>query len=248
MATDEFDKQEATFTTSESAHAALVVSLVSPIVPFLAEALAPRTEVVLHNLTAMPNTIAAIGGAITGRDVGGPPTDLGLRSFKAGRTDHLLRYQGDYQGRQLRSSSIFFHAPSGRSVACLCLNTDITALRQAQEILAGLTAIDHVTNGTVSVSEPMETYADSIESLSDGVLSQAIAAVGVPVELMKKTHKLAVTEDLYRRGFFTLRGAVDLASQQLEVSRHTIYNYLNELGANGIDKKSNSSAERRSSA
>ncbi|SEP44562.1 Predicted transcriptional regulator YheO, contains PAS and DNA-binding HTH domains [Amycolatopsis saalfeldensis] len=227
--TSEPEDRELNFTTAECAHAALVVSLVGPIVPALAQALAPRTEVVLHNLTAMPNTIAAIGGAITGREVGGPPTDLGLRSFKEGQTDHWLRYSTELpDGLKMRSSSIYFHAPSGKPVACLCLNADITALHQAQEILAGLTATD-MPGVEPGVAEPMETFADSIENLSEGVLSRAIEAVGVPVELMKKVHKYAVTEDLNRRGFFALRGAVDQAAHELGVSRHTIYNYLNEL-------------------
>jgi predicted transcriptional regulator YheO len=236
--TAEVDDQEPSFTTSERAHAALVVSLVGPIVPALAQALAPRTEVVLHNLTTMPNTITAIAGTVTGREVGGPPTDLGLRSFRDGQTEHWLRYRTELDGLQMRSSSIYFHAPSGKPVVCLCLNADITGLLKAQEVLAGLTAIDLTGLAPQPVAEPTETFADSIESLSDGVLNQAIAAVGVPVGLMKKAQKFAVTQDLERRGFFALRGAVDHAAQRLNVSRHTIYNYLNELqGESNVDKK-----------
>ncbi|MFI7229389.1 PAS domain-containing protein [Nonomuraea angiospora] len=122
---------EPTFATNERAHAALVVELLGPVVPALGLAMGPKTEVVLHNLTTMPNTIAAIGGTLTGRDIGGPPTDLGLRTFKAGWTEHLIGYRSETaDGLVMRSSSIFFHAPSGKSVVCLCDNTDIGDLKR----------------------------------------------------------------------------------------------------------------------
>ncbi|MEU6408174.1 PAS domain-containing protein [Microbispora sp. NPDC046933] len=227
-----------TFTTSERAHAALVVELLGPVIPVLAQALGPNTEVVLHNLTAMPNTIAAIGGTLTGRDIGGPPTDLGLRTFKAGWTDHLIGYRSETaDGLVMRSSSIFFHAPSGKSVVCLCINTDIGELKRAADILEALTTTNAGAGPLLGArpGAPAETFPVSLDSLGEGILDEAVAGVGVPVELMKKSHKVAVVEDLNKRGFFTLRGAVELAAQRLGVSRFTIYNYLNELQADTLD-------------
>ncbi|MET9245945.1 PAS domain-containing protein [Nonomuraea sp. NPDC003709] len=229
---------EPTFTTNERAHAALVVELLGPVIPALAQAMGPKTEAVLHNLTTMPNTIAAIGGTLTGRDIGGPPTDLGLRTFKAGWTEHLIGYRSETaDGLVMRSSSIFFHAPSGKSVVCLCVNTDIGDLKRAEEILHAMTALAPGAGPMLDTppGRPAETFPVSLESLGEGILDNAINGAGVPVDLMKKSHKVAVVEDLNKRGFFTLRGAVDQAAQRLNVSRFTIYNYLNELQAETVD-------------
>ncbi len=222
------------FTAEEVAHAALVVSVVAPIVEPLAAAM-PRTEVVLHELTRLPHTIAAVAGSLTGRQVGGPPTDLGLRVFGAGWSEHLVGYRTeDASGRQMRSSSIFFYAPTGRPVACLCMNTDINDLQRAREVLAALTATTTLGGAAAGApGAPSETFALSIETLADGILRDAISAVEVPVNLMKKAHKLAIVRDLDARGFFAIREAVDLVAQRLEVSRFTIYNYLKELDGEG---------------
>ena len=59
----------------------------------LADALGPDTEVVLHDLSKVPNSIVALGGKLTGRSIGGPITDLLLRHIRQGRSDNLLRYQ-----------------------------------------------------------------------------------------------------------------------------------------------------------
>ncbi|MET7330940.1 helix-turn-helix domain-containing protein [Nonomuraea sp. NPDC005650] len=137
------------------------------------------------------------GGFDVLTDVGGPPTDLGLRTFKAGWTEHLIGYRSETaDGLVMRSSSIFFHAPPGK---------------------------------------PAETFPVSLDSLGEGILDNAVNGAGVPVDLMKKSHKVAVVEDLDKRGFFTLRGAVDEAAQRLNVSRFTIYNYLNELQAETVE-------------
>ncbi|MDR1806500.1 MAG: helix-turn-helix domain-containing protein [Propionibacteriaceae bacterium] len=75
--------------------------------------------------------------------------------------------------------------------------------------------------------EPPADVAD----LATTALVHAVAAVGVPVDLMHKRHKLAVVADLDRQGFFRLKNSVERAAAALHVTRYTVYNYLKELGA-----------------
>lgn len=218
------------FTDDEVAHAQLIIEIVGPIIDGLARALVPRTEVILHDLTRIPKTIAVISGTITGRAVGGPPTDLGLKTFLSGRNEHLIGYRTEFDnGLIMRSSSLFFQAPSGRTVAALCINSDIDELLKIQHFVSTMT---NTTAGVVEGPADVvrETFPSSVEMLAQGILRDAILATGVNVELMKKNHKLDVVKELNERGFFTLREAVDLAARGLAVSRYSIYNYLNELG------------------
>lgn len=220
---------EMTFTLSQRAHAARVVEIVAPIVPVLASALRPRTEVVLHDLTRMPNTIVAIAGTITGRELGGPPTDLGLRTFRSENPQDIINYRTETaDGLVLRSSSMFFRTSTGKPVACLCINADVDDLVRAKEILDALTAFGEPQRSG-SGGAPMETFATTVDELAEGIIRQAIEAVGVPLHLMKKPHKVAVVRDLDQRGFFAIREAVDVIATKLGVSRYTIYNYLNEI-------------------
>jgi predicted transcriptional regulator YheO len=226
--------EELAFAVQDRAYAAHVIEVMAPVIPALAEALRPRTEVVLHDLTKMPNSIAAIGGAITGRNVEGPTTDLGLRVYRSDWREHMIGYRTETSdGMVMRSSTIFFHAPSGKPVACLCINTDIHSLVQAHDVLAALT----FTSPTISNEPPLEankeTFPASVEALTERILRDAIAAVGVPVQLMKKAQKMTVVRELDTKGFFALREAAELAANRLRVSRYTIYNYLNELQAAG---------------
>lgn len=69
-----------------------------------------------------------------------------------------------------------------------------------------------------------------IDELAQHLLAEAIDASGAPVDLMQKRHKIAVVNDLKDRGFFMRKESVEMAAQALQVTRFTIYNYLNELG------------------
>ncbi|MGH9171161.1 MAG: helix-turn-helix transcriptional regulator [Acidimicrobiales bacterium] len=212
--------------------------MLTPVVSALAEALRPRTEVVLHDLTKLPKSIVAIGGTITGRRAGGAITDLGMRVLGSGWNEHMLNYRTEAaDGLVMRSSTVLFRAPSTKPVACLCINSDISTLLRAQEVLATLTL--SATEGP-QVGPGTESFPASVEDLTEGILSEAVAAVGVPVQLMKKSHKTDVVRELDSRGFFALREAADLAAQRLGVSRYSIYNYLSDLRSDGTSEANES--------
>ncbi|WP_051791926.1 helix-turn-helix transcriptional regulator [Amycolatopsis jejuensis] len=220
------------FSLEEQAYAAKIVKMISPLVEPLAEVLQPRTEVVLHDFTKFPNTIVAIGGTNAGRGIGGPPTDLGIQTMMSGASDHLIRYRTEMpDGLVMRSSSLLLKAPDGRAVASLCINTDVRDVERTQQFLAAFASMN-----VPAEQEPAapatgmaEKFPLSVEALAEGILHDAISSIGVPVELMKKAHKVAVVRELKERGFFTIREAAELAAEWLDSSRYTIYKYLNEL-------------------
>lgn len=227
-------KPELEFTADDRMHGALVLSVLQTLIDPLAQALVPRTEVVLHDLTKLPGSIHAISGTVTGRGVGGPATDLGLRTFSTGWREHLIGYRTETSGGlPMRSSSIFFQAPSGRAVVCLCLNTDVSDVIPAQELLRSLSAIASISPSLQSFEHPTEKFPTSVDDLAQGILADAVAEIGIPIEAMKKRQKVEVVRRLRDRGFFTMREGVPSAAQHLGVGRHTIYNYINELDAEG---------------
>jgi predicted transcriptional regulator YheO len=220
-------------TAEQRASARRMIAILEQLVPALAEALGPNTEIVLHDVTNPPNTIVAIANPITGREVGGPASDLGLEILQSGWSEHLIGYRSELEdGRVLRSSSLFFKDDQGQALCAICLNTDVTALDKAKDTLQELTelrTLSELTGSSVAVRG--ETFPRNIEDLSKSVLRDAIAETGIAVDLMKKRHKIAVVAELQRRGFFSIRDAVDIAADALKISRYSVYNYLNEIDA-----------------
>jgi predicted transcriptional regulator YheO len=211
-----------------------LVALFSSLVEPIARALPSSTEVVLHDLSLVPNSIVAIHGSVTGRKVGDPPTDVLLQQATQGFNDYNLNYESTLpNGRRMRSSTMIIRDVTGHPAAALCIHTDISAWLSIQELVAqmvgGSPSPVPAPAAPSTGSERTERFVKDVDELAAHLIHQAILAVGVPVEGMKKKHKVAVVTELKDRGFFMLRDAIEMISESLGVTKFTIYNYLNEI-------------------
>lgn len=218
-----------------------LIAVFSALVEPIGRSLPSSSEVVLHDLSLLPNSVVAAYGTITQRKAGDPATDLLLEQSVSGFRDVIDYRTRLRDGRQLRSSTMIIRDVFGNPVAALCINIDLTAWSSAGELVMGMLGLPWPPAGNgeegTETSPPgrppgspaPETFAESISDLASSLIDNAVAKVGVPVELMKKEHKLEVVRDLKSRGMFLIREAVEIVAEALDVTRFTIYNYLNEL-------------------
>lgn len=230
-----------------------VFAVLSQLVGPLGRSLPGPVEIVLHDLAALPNSIVAIEGDVTGRRPGDPATDRLLETAASGSFETRTGYRTTSpSGRSLLSTTIVIRDAAGRPAAALCINRDVTDWQiigsAARSILgeneAGLgsggsggvgqnerNAQDERSGAAaLGSADGGEVFVHDVDELAAAVLRQAVAEQDVPVSLMRKAHKVEAVRSLKRRGFFMLRDAVEMAAQALGVTRFTIYNYLNEIG------------------
>lgn len=218
----------------------IIATLRQLIEPF-SHALPDYTEVVLHDLALIPQSIVALHGNVTGRRQGDPATDLLLERAASGRLETMVGYHTALpDGRSLRSTTVVVRDSAGTPVAALCLNSDVTLWRQVETIARTITGTLTTADSPSSQGGPQsesanplhtdESFVRDVDELAGVIVRQAVAEQGVPVELMRKEHKLAVVRSAGRRGIFLLRDAVEMVAKTLQVTRFTIYNYLNEIG------------------
>ena len=236
-----------------------VFAVLSQLVGPLGWSLPGPVEIVLHDLAALPNSIVAIEGDVTGRRPGDPATDRLLETAASGSFETRTGYRTTSpSGRSLLSTTIVIRDAAGRPAAALCINRDVTDWQiigsAARSILgeneAGLGSGGSGGSGDVGgvgqnerntqdersgaaalgSADGGEAFVHDVDELAAAVLRQVVAEQDVPVSLMRKAHKVEAVRSLKRRGFFMLRDAVEMAAQALGVTRFTIYNYLNEIG------------------
>lgn len=217
--------------------AAEVLETFQPVMRAIAAAGGPACEVVLHNLDGadvdLGHTIAAIeNGHVTGREVGGPSTSLGLNVLRNRQEDHdAFGYRGfTADGRELRCSSVYFHNRAGDIIAALCINVDLSALQQARSLLDALLPV----SAHAGAAQPDEYIGRDLVSVMDGMISEAIAEVGKPVAQMTREEKIGVLQRLDARGATQMRKSTETIALRLGISRVTAYAYLDEArrGAN----------------
>lgn len=214
-----------------------VLATLAMLVEPLSRAMPEDSEVVLHDLRRLPNSIVAVAGDVTGRSVGGPATDLLLRKAAAGTIDTTVGYETRLpDGRSLRSTTIVVRDAEGTAVAALCINSDVM-IWQAVKAIAESMLPEESTTEQHPEQPPEEKFFPDIDELAQHLLAEAIDTCGAPVDLMQKRHKISVVNDLKDRGFFMLKESVGMAAQALQVTRFTVYNYLNELDNDERDKE-----------
>lgn len=106
----------------------------------LGEILGSDCEILLHDVSNPEHSIIACANAqVSGRGVGSPMTDFGLRMLKDPKYQKMTgvyNYQartGD--GRLLKCGVCFIRDAAGRIVGFLCINMDVTKIAAAREAL-----------------------------------------------------------------------------------------------------------------
>ena len=196
----------------------------------LGEALGDKCEIVLHDFSHPEESVIAIAnGHITGRQVGATLDVLGFQLLRNHPTGDLNNYQTVTKGGKiLRSSSTFLRDEKGEIFGAMCVNHDISGLIRMQEILQG--CLDSV---KTDAQGPHEEFEDSVDEVLDRMIEDAIRSTGKDISELTREEKVALVSRLESKGAFLIRYSVDRIAKSLNLSKYTIYNYLDEIKSRG---------------
>lgn len=192
----------------------------------IAKAYGPHCEIILHSLENLNRSaIQVVNGHVTGRSVGAPLTNLGFEVLeKSLSSDEDV--VGPYftkldDGRQLKCVTTLIRNASEKPIGMLCVNMDISI-----PLLDFFKDFLHI--GPGASGTPVEHFASTPRELVLRALKTEMEKINThgKISLLEKNKLIAV--ELYRRGIFNVRGAIDMVADELGVSRYTIYNYIRE--------------------
>ncbi len=185
-----------------------------------------KCEVVLHDFTKnYDSTIVAIeNGHVTGREVGDCATNLGFQFLRdsnneGDRYNYITHGKG---GKVLRSSTTHIKDDEGKVIGSICINFDITDFIAAGAAIKGITMQD-------SKQEVKEVFSKNVNELLDYFLQECQEEVGKPASLMTKEDKMRAIEFLDKKGAFLITKSGNRVCDFLQISKYTLYNYLDEI-------------------
>ncbi|MEW9094560.1 MAG: PAS domain-containing protein [Clostridiaceae bacterium] len=211
------------------------------LVEFLGKVLGPDYEIVLHDLTDKTYSIVAIAnGHVSGRSVGAPLTNLGLKTIAMGsykNSDYLINYNGASRtNRVLRSSTMFIKDNNEEIIGMLCINFDDSKYISISEDILKLCHPDELIlqNSTYEsinsiLNEVPENFSESIGEVTETVLNKVLADKNIPIDRLTQDERLSIVDILNQKGIFMLKGAVSEVAKQLHCSEPSIYRYLSIL-------------------
>ena len=209
------------------------------LVDFIADVMGEDTEVILHDVTNLENSVIAIrNNHISGREIGAPPTDLALKILKKSESseigDFLANYKGVSKlGLSLKSSTYFIKDNSGRKIiGMLCINQDIDkyiTLKKTIDKVIGFSGFEYKYQAQEDNSGIVENFSQSINDLTLRTIRFVVDDIGILPERMSPEEKIDAVRKMYNEGIFLIKGATKEAADALKVSEATVYRYLAKI-------------------
>lgn len=203
-----------------------IVGALVPLVDGIAATFGPVCEVVLHDYRDPEKSVVAVAGALTGRSAGGAMSEIGLRMLARGdeaadELNYLTRTKG---GQQLKSSTMVLRDSTGAVFGALCVNVDVTAVQQAQALLAGI-------GGAGAVETPTTTFGNDIDSVVEAIVDAHQLRRGRTWVQLDRAQRLELFRGLDEHGVFAVRRAIEQVAVRLGISRASAYSYLSQARA-----------------
>lgn len=231
------------------------LKMIIPVVHGLAKVLGKDYEVNLHDLS-MPehSLIVCENGHVTGRSIGSPMTDFGLYMMQADEyknKDGVFNYLAkNNRGEMIKCSCIFIRDDENKMIGFLCINYDISKAETARKLIDGIlhfeekvdqypeqeTLPQHEAEPEKFPVPVREWFAQDLEEVVSDSLMQIKKRVGMPLNYLSKPEKHAVINELHDKGFFLLKGAVDILAKEMGNTKYTIYAYIREVQKENTEK------------
>lgn len=208
------------------------------LVEFLGNALGSHVEIVLQDLTGENYSIVKIvNSQISGREVGAPVTNLALQMIISGEwkdKNYVCDYYGTSVGGKILKGSTFFIKEADELIGMLCINTDVSAFREASDLLLQMAGLvqkqEEQEVPSNKEKQTIERFSDSVVDVTRTVLEEICK--GVPTDRLTQNEKTEIVRTLNEKGIFLLKGAVSDVAQMLLCSEASVYRYLSRIQKN----------------
>lgn len=218
------------------------LKILIPVVRGLARILGKDYEVNLHDVSIPERSMVLCeNGYVTGRSEGGPMTDFGLlmlQSEEYQSREGVFNYLAkNNRGELIKCSCIFIRDENDKIIGFLCINYDLKKAVAAQELIEGLLRVEMSGAGVEPAEEPgarfpepvRESFAQDIDEVVGDSLAQVKRRIGKPFKYLTKPEKKEVVRELHDKGFFLLKGSVDILAAEMGNTKFTIYSYIREI-------------------
>lgn len=180
----------------------------------------PYAEVIVHDITK--NTIVAVYNPFSKRRVGDP--SLLIQEELQMMSDCIGPYEKtNWNGKKIKSVSSLIRDKKQEAVGMLCINLDISAFDQCNELIKAFIQCGQLE------SKPEPLFKDDWQERINNYVHQYLNEHQLSLTSLNRKEKKALTAHLYTAGAFSGKNSAHYVAQILNVSRATIYNYLENL-------------------
>ena len=183
-------------------------------------------EAALHDLRKPQASLIAISGQLTKREIGAPITDYVLSLLHKhgdGVEDFYIYKSSTADGKELKSSTTFLRNSDGHVVGCLCINFCIDSFAKFARVAEDFCSIKEVPENRY------EHYSRDIAEMVENILETVLRQKNYGILEMSRLEKLEIVKELELKGLFLVKGSIDMVAKKLDISKYTLYSYIEEI-------------------
>jgi predicted transcriptional regulator YheO len=193
----------------------------------IADLIGPHCEVVIHSFESLDHSVVKIvNGHHTGRSIGAPITDLGLKMWsafeKTGEVSPKSYFTTSRDGSSMKSTTCVLAGPEGKAIGMLCINMNLSF--PFPEIVKTL-----MPDCTGTQSLVHENFSNNSNDVITQAIDSAINDVENDSSITPKGRNRAITKYLFDNGVFELKETTTQVSERLGITRQAVYKYLREF-------------------
>jgi predicted transcriptional regulator YheO len=206
------------------------------VVDGLATLIGEHCEIVLHSLEDLKSSAIRIAnGEHTGRKIGSPISDLALRMLHdmAGDDSSVSKayFTRAKNGVLMKSVTIAIRNREQRVIGLLCINMNLDV--PFSQIMKTFIPPETQENAT-SVN-----FASSVDDLVAQALEFTIEEVNADRGVSNNAKNRQIVLNLYEKGIFDIKDAINQVADRLNISKHTVYLYIRQFKSGdflGLDR------------
>ncbi|MGF1697984.1 PAS domain-containing protein [Vibrio lamellibrachiae] len=193
----------------------------------IADLIGPHCEVVIHSFESFEESVVKIvNGHHTGRAIGAPITDLGLKMWRdyenSGVVSPKSYFTNSCDGSLLKSTTCILAGYDNKAIGMLCINMNLSF--PFPEIIKTLMPDVSVTTSMVN-----ENFSTNATDVIEQALSSVIEEIDNDSSVSVKGRNKAIAKRLFDNGVFELKETTTQVSERLGITRQAIYKYLREF-------------------
>lgn len=206
----------------------------------LGDYLGEESEVVLHSLENYDTSVIAIVGKLTNRKEGAPITDLALKMLQKIESSpsspaYLTYFTKSKNGNKMKSSTIAIHGENNRIIGLVCINLNLECtldsfLREFIYKVDSYSVEQKKINNRKE--ERKENFSSSITEVIDEAVEKYKEIVFSDDSIAYNNKNKEIIKRLYDEGIFNIKEAVIKVSENLMISKNTVYLHLRNLKKN----------------
>lgn len=200
------------------------LELYEPMIQGIVQLFHPFVEVAIHDLEQ--GKLVAVYHNISQRKVGDASPLTELKVDIGQFPDYFPPYyKKNWDGRSLKCTSITIRDSKGKPIGLICINVDASAFRDIHALLGLFIETKQ------EAENPVEAFGSSCEEQAEILIQEYLKERHLTLQHINRNQKKQLVQHLYHKGLFNFKNAATYLGGYLKVSRASIYNYINEIGA-----------------